>query len=56
MTVLNFLQESPYPHRVILALEEGKIPYDTIGFELLNKPDWFSKKVNPTTAKVLSLH
>ncbi|PIL28255.1 hypothetical protein GSI_09667 [Ganoderma sinense ZZ0214-1] len=44
-------EESPFPHRVALALEEGNIPYDTIGFELLDKPDWYKEKVYPT-AKV----
>uniref|UniRef100_A0A5K1JXE6 Thiol-transferase Tc52 n=1 Tax=Ganoderma boninense TaxID=34458 RepID=A0A5K1JXE6_9APHY len=39
-------QESPFPHRVVIALEEGKIPYDNIVFELIKKPDWY-KEVYP---------
>ncbi|PIL28230.1 hypothetical protein GSI_09642 [Ganoderma sinense ZZ0214-1] len=36
-----------YSERVALALEEGHIPYDTIGFELVDKPDWYKEKVYP---------
>ncbi|KAI1785067.1 hypothetical protein LXA43DRAFT_900544 [Ganoderma leucocontextum] len=45
-------EESPFPHRVTLALEEANLPYDVISFELINKPDWFAEKVYPTVAKV----
>ncbi|PIL28228.1 hypothetical protein GSI_09640 [Ganoderma sinense ZZ0214-1] len=41
-------EESPYPHRVTLALEEANIPYDTIDFELVDKPNWYKEKVYPT--------
>ena len=54
MEFLNAVQESPYPHIVILALEEANLPYDTIDFELVDKPDWYKDKVYPT-AKVLTL-
>ncbi|PIL28229.1 hypothetical protein GSI_09641 [Ganoderma sinense ZZ0214-1] len=40
-------EESPFPQRVALTLEEGNIPYDTISFELLDKPDWYKEKVYP---------
>ena len=46
------MQESPFPHRVVIALEEGKIPYDNIVFELIKKPDWYKEKVYPGAAKV----
>ncbi|KAI0646674.1 thioredoxin-like protein [Trametes meyenii] len=44
--------DSPYPHRVRLALEEAKVAYDIIWIDLLNKPDWYEKKVNPAGGKV----
>ncbi|KAI0674673.1 hypothetical protein C8Q78DRAFT_611518 [Trametes maxima] len=44
--------DSPYPHRVRLALEEAKATYDIIWIDLSNKPDWYEKKVNPAGGKV----
>ncbi|KAI0634696.1 hypothetical protein C8Q77DRAFT_1103581 [Trametes polyzona] len=44
--------DSPYPHRVRLALEEAKAEYDVIWIDLLNKPEWYGKKVYPDGAKV----
>ncbi|KAI0360289.1 thioredoxin-like protein [Trametes cingulata] len=40
--------DSPFVHRVRLALEEAKATYNIIWIDLLNKPDWYQKKVNPT--------
>ncbi len=46
-------QESPFPHRVRLALEEAQVPYDIISVSLLSdKPEWFGKNVYPE-AKVV---
>ncbi|TFK85262.1 hypothetical protein K466DRAFT_552393 [Polyporus arcularius HHB13444] len=40
--------ESPFPHRVRLALEEAQVPYDIISVSLLSdKPEWFGKNVYP---------
>ncbi|TFK78927.1 hypothetical protein K466DRAFT_592644 [Polyporus arcularius HHB13444] len=43
--------DSPFPHRVRLALEEAGAKYDVILIDLYNKPDWYGKKVYPV-AKV----
>ncbi|KAI0366075.1 thioredoxin-like protein [Pilatotrama ljubarskyi] len=40
--------DSPFVHRVRLALEEAKATYDIIWIDLLNKPEWYQEKVNPT--------
>ncbi|KAM5541866.1 hypothetical protein V8D89_004595 [Ganoderma adspersum] len=45
-------EESPFPHRVALALEEANLPHDNIVLELINKPDWYKEKVYPGVAKV----
>ncbi|EIW51591.1 uncharacterized protein TRAVEDRAFT_54345 [Trametes versicolor FP-101664 SS1] len=37
--------DSPYPHRVRLAIEEAKATYDTIVIDLLDKPEWYAQKV-----------
>ena len=50
--ILNPVQESPFSHRVALALEEANLPYDNIVLELINKPDWYKEKVYPGAAKV----
>ncbi|KAI0824926.1 hypothetical protein BC628DRAFT_382246 [Trametes gibbosa] len=45
-------QESPYPERVRLALEEAGAKYNIIWIDLMEKPDWYEKKVYPNVAKV----
>ena len=45
-------QDSPFPHRVMLALEEAGAKYDIIWIDLMNKQEWYEKKVNPEGAKV----
>ncbi|TBU57113.1 hypothetical protein BD310DRAFT_568741 [Dichomitus squalens] len=37
--------DSPFPHRVRLALEEAKATYDIIWIDLMAKPEWYEKKV-----------
>ncbi|KAI0703267.1 hypothetical protein C8Q76DRAFT_684415 [Earliella scabrosa] len=37
--------DSPFSHRLPLALREANIPYSTIWIDLLNKPEWFEKKI-----------
>ncbi|KAI0646574.1 thioredoxin-like protein [Trametes meyenii] len=44
--------DSPFPHRVRLALEEAKATYDIIWIDLMNKEEWYEKKVNPAGGKV----
>ncbi|EIW51594.1 uncharacterized protein TRAVEDRAFT_75639 [Trametes versicolor FP-101664 SS1] len=44
--------ESPYPHRVRLALEEAKANYDVIWIDLVDKPEWYAQKVNTEGGKV----
>ncbi|KAI0648300.1 hypothetical protein C8Q79DRAFT_925240 [Trametes meyenii] len=44
--------DTPYPHRVRLALEEAKAAYDVIWIDLSDKPDWYENKVNPAGGKV----
>ncbi|TBU57115.1 hypothetical protein BD310DRAFT_968332 [Dichomitus squalens] len=44
-------EESPFPHRVFVALEEAELPYDIIWIDLCDKPDWYTENVYPT-AKV----
>ncbi|KAI0360288.1 hypothetical protein OH77DRAFT_1433768 [Trametes cingulata] len=44
--------DSPFPHRVRLALEEAKVKYDIIWIDLLNKPEWYEKKVYPNGGRV----
>ncbi|KAH9900799.1 thioredoxin-like protein [Cubamyces lactineus] len=44
--------DSPFPHRVRLALEEANAQYDTILIDLMNKEEWYEKKVNPAGGKV----
>ncbi|KAI0699159.1 thioredoxin-like protein [Cerioporus squamosus] len=39
--------DSPFPHRVRLALEEAQVPYDIIWVDLLDKPEWYGKNVYP---------
>ncbi|RPD55605.1 hypothetical protein L226DRAFT_614759 [Lentinus tigrinus ALCF2SS1-7] len=40
--------ESPFPHRVRLALEEAQVPYDVILISLgADKPEWYAQKVYP---------
>ncbi|OJT06827.1 hypothetical protein TRAPUB_2344 [Trametes pubescens] len=45
---------SPFPHRVRLALEEANATYDTIQISLVNKQEWYQKKVYPERAQVPS--
>ncbi|KAL1941810.1 hypothetical protein VTO73DRAFT_6810 [Trametes versicolor] len=47
--------DSPFPHRVRLALEEAKAKYDIIWIDLIAKPEWFEKKVNKAGGKVPTL-
>ncbi|KAI0697740.1 hypothetical protein C8T65DRAFT_710338 [Cerioporus squamosus] len=44
LTLYNAV-DSPYPHRVRLALEEAGAKYDMIWIDLLNKAEWYGKKV-----------
>ncbi|KAI9061579.1 glutathione transferase omega class [Trametes sanguinea] len=44
--------DSPFPHRVRLALEEAGATYDVILIDLMNKEEWYEKKVNPAGGKV----
>ncbi|CDO72824.1 hypothetical protein BN946_scf185002.g9 [Trametes cinnabarina] len=44
--------DSPFPHRVRLALEEAGARYDTIWIDLMNKEGWYEEKVNPAGGKV----
>ncbi|KAF4605748.1 hypothetical protein EYR40_004538 [Pleurotus pulmonarius] len=39
---------SPYGHYVEIALREAKAEYTRFEVDLLNKPSWFTEKVNPT--------
>ena len=45
-------QDSPFPHRVRLALEEAGAKYDIIWIDLIKKQEWYEKKVYPAGAKV----
>nr|VWO96380.1 GlcNAc-PI de-N-acetylase [Ganoderma boninense] len=45
-------QDSPFPHRVRLALEEAKATYDVIWIDLVDKPEWYEKKVYPGEGRV----
>ncbi|KAH9914154.1 thioredoxin-like protein [Epithele typhae] len=40
--------DTPFPHRVRLALAEANVEYDTIWIDLIDKPKWYEKKVYPT--------
>ncbi|KAI0826749.1 hypothetical protein BC628DRAFT_1319242 [Trametes gibbosa] len=44
--------DSPFPHRVRLALEEAKAEYDIIWIDLLAKQEWYEKKVYPNGGRV----
>ncbi|KAI0366076.1 hypothetical protein BV20DRAFT_1027012 [Pilatotrama ljubarskyi] len=44
--------DSPFPHRVRLALEEAGAKYDIIWIDLLNKPEWYEQKVYPNGGRV----
>ncbi|KAJ3013333.1 hypothetical protein NUW54_g1624 [Trametes sanguinea] len=44
--------DSPFPHRVRLALEEAGATYDIILIDLMNKEEWYEEKVNPAGGKV----
>ncbi|KAI0674582.1 thioredoxin-like protein [Trametes maxima] len=44
--------DSPFPHRVRLALEEAKATYDIIWIDLMDKQEWYEKKVNPAGGRV----
>ncbi|TFK84923.1 hypothetical protein K466DRAFT_495692 [Polyporus arcularius HHB13444] len=44
LTLYNAV-DSPYSHRVRLALEEAGAKYDIIWIDLLNKPLWYGEKV-----------
>ena len=41
------IQFPPYCHRVHIALEEVKADYTLTTVDLLEKPEWYSLKVNP---------
>ncbi|KAI0747180.1 thioredoxin-like protein [Daedaleopsis nitida] len=38
---------APYPHRVRIALEEAKAEYTRVDVDIVNKPAWYTEKVNP---------
>ncbi|KAF7363969.1 Serine carboxypeptidase [Mycena sanguinolenta] len=40
-------QTCPAAHRVVLALTETKADYTPYEIDLINKPEWFTPKVNP---------
>ncbi|MCO5581065.1 hypothetical protein L7F22_034941 [Adiantum nelumboides] len=40
------LGDCPFSHRVLLTLEEKKVPYDLKLVDIANKPDWFLE-INP---------
>lgn len=42
----TLLGDCPFSHRVLLTLEEKKIPYDAKLVDTANKPDWFLE-INP---------
>ncbi|RDX41653.1 hypothetical protein OH76DRAFT_1411869 [Lentinus brumalis] len=45
--------DSPFPHRVRLALEEAGATYDIIWISLIyDKPEWYEQKVNVGVGKV----
>ncbi|KAI0360312.1 hypothetical protein OH77DRAFT_1492845 [Trametes cingulata] len=45
--------DSPFPHRLgTLSPRGGKATYDVIWIDLVAKPDWYEKKVNPAGGKV----
>ncbi|KAI9061581.1 glutathione transferase omega class [Trametes sanguinea] len=44
--------DSPFPQRVLLALEEAGATYDAIWIDLMNKEEWYEKMVNPAGGKV----
>ncbi|KAI0699162.1 thioredoxin-like protein [Cerioporus squamosus] len=45
--------DSPFPHRVRLALEEAGAAYDIIWINLIyDKPEWYEQKVNVGVGKV----
>lgn len=53
--LLHLEQDSPFPHRIRLALEEAGVEYNTIWIDLIgDKPEWYEKKVYPA-AKVRRL-
>ncbi|KAI0777306.1 hypothetical protein BD413DRAFT_601752 [Trametes elegans] len=44
--------DSPFPHRVRLALEEANAAYDIIWIDLIEKQEWYEKKVCPEGGRV----
>lgn len=51
-TLSDNQQDSPFPHRVRLALEEAKATYEIIWIDLIEKPEWYEKKVYPGEGRV----
>nr|6F70_A Chain A, glutathione transferase [Trametes versicolor]6F70_B Chain B, glutathione transferase [Trametes versicolor]6F71_A Chain A, glutathione transferase [Trametes versicolor]6F71_B Chain B, glutathione transferase [Trametes versicolor]6F71_C Chain C, glutathione transferase [Trametes versicolor]6F71_D Chain D, glutathione transferase [Trametes versicolor] len=49
---LYMASASPFPHRVRLALEEAHATYEMIHISLVDKQDWYQKKVYPDRAQV----
>ena len=41
------MQASQYVHRVKFALEHAKAEYTVCDVNLLDKPEWYTKKINP---------
>ncbi|CAE6498285.1 unnamed protein product [Rhizoctonia solani] len=39
----------PFAQRAVIALEEAKADYITYNIDLLNKPEWYTSKVNPAS-------
>ncbi|KAG0699205.1 hypothetical protein DFH29DRAFT_1081382 [Suillus ampliporus] len=44
---LYYHKPSPYSKKIELALVEANAPYKAYEVDLLNKPEWFAKKVHP---------
>ncbi|KAH9921954.1 thioredoxin-like protein [Epithele typhae] len=45
--VLYTREQSPFCHRVHMALEEAQAEFSSVIIDLANKPAWFLEKVNP---------
>ncbi|EJF58124.1 hypothetical protein DICSQDRAFT_173218 [Dichomitus squalens LYAD-421 SS1] len=46
---------SPYCHRVHIALEQAKANYTSVNINLMDKPEWYDKKINTVTGKIPAL-
>ncbi|KAI8062114.1 thioredoxin-like protein [Gongronella butleri] len=55
VTLYNYL-ESPYSHRVLIALKELGVTYEDKRIDLLDKPEWFANQIHPEgTVPVLEI-